>query len=220
MNTRTFRNAWAALALAITLPLLASGCMAPAHVAMKVEKTANARTAQRGMEVLRQHIKVLQEQGDPLGDYYYALANSDGWIHDVTDPKAITALFEKAATKGSMDAKILLALQVATSEPIPGQLDDSKGPRENLEAWERGLAQLLPLLKQQCYARRLVLDEGLPKVAYYSISGDIWPKLRDGRHRKNGQGQWELYLPKDPVRQHVWESLDRGCRTPNDDWLR
>lgn len=208
------------LSLCLLAGLVQTGCSTAVQAVDPVHTSSQQRDFDRQTGILRKHMQDLQARGDPLGDYYYALANSDGWMHEVTDPKAITALFEQAAAKGSMDAKILLALQVATSEPIPGQLDDSKGPRENLEAWERGLAQLLPLLKQQCYARRLVLDEGRPKVSYYSISGDIWPKLRDGRHRKNEQGQWALYLPKDPVRQAVWESLDRGCRTPDDDWLR
>jgi hypothetical protein len=116
-----------------------------------------------------------------------------------------------------MDAKILLALQVATSEPIPGQLDDSKGPRENLEAWERGLAQLLPLLKQQCAVRRLVLDEGRPKVAYYSIAYDVWPKFRNGYYRNNADGSRTLL--KDPLRQQLWEALDNGCLIPRNEWL-
>ena len=209
-----------ALGLSLLAGLVHTGCSTAVQTVDPVHFNSQQRDFDKKTGILRKHMQELQARGDPLGDYYYALANSDGWIHDVTDPKAITALFEKAAAKGSMDAKILLALQVATSEPIPGQLDDSKGPRENLEAWERGLGQLLPLLKQQCAVRRLVLDEGRPKVAYYSISGDIWPKLRDGRHRKNEQGQWELYLPKDPVRQKEWETLDRGCRIPGDEWLR
>ena len=217
MNTRTFRNAWAALALAITLPLLASGCVTPAHVAMKVEKSANDRTAQRGMAVLRQHIKTLQEQGDPLGDYYYALANSDGWIQDVTDPKAITALFERAAAKGSLDAKILLALQVAMDEPIPGQLDDGQGPGRDLAQWERGLGQLLPLLQQQCSARRLVLDMGRPRVRHYSIAYKVWPEFRDGYYRYNSDGSRTLL--REPERQKVWESIHRRCPIPQDEWL-
>jgi hypothetical protein len=54
----------------------------------------------------------------------------------VSDPKAITALFEKAAAKGSMDAKILLALQLASDDALPGRLDDSPGHRA--KTWAHG----------------------------------------------------------------------------------
>jgi hypothetical protein len=203
--------------LCLLAGLVQTGCSTAVQAVDPVRISGQQRDFDKQTGILRKHMQDLQARGDPLGDYYYALANSDGWIHDVTDPKAITALFEQAAAKGSMDAKILLALQVATSEPIPGQLDDSKGPRENLEAWERGLAQLLPLLKQQCYARRLVLDEGRPKVAYYSIAYDVWPKFRNGYYRNNADGSRTLL--KDPLRQQLWEALDNGCLTPRNEWL-
>jgi len=205
------------LSLCLLAGLVQTGCSTAAKAVDQAHISGQQRDFDKQTGILRKHMQELQARGDPLGDYYYALANSDGWIHDVTDPKAITALFEKAAAKGSMDAKILLALQVATSEPIPGQLDDSKGPRENLEAWERGLAQLLPLLKQQCAVRRLVLDEGRPKVAYYSIAYDVWPKFRNGYYRNNADGSRTLL--KDPLRQQLWEALDNGCLTPRNEWL-
>ncbi|MDO9505754.1 hypothetical protein, partial [Hydrogenophaga sp.] len=74
---------------ALLVAALGTGCMTAAHVAMEVEKATNSRQLENSMTVLRQHITTLQAQGDPLGDYFYALANSDGWIRDVTEPKAI-----------------------------------------------------------------------------------------------------------------------------------
>jgi len=213
------RTSWAGLSLVVFLSALSAGCMAPAHIATSLERSAANRTLVRGMETLRQHIQTLQDQGDPLGDYFYAMANADGWINDVQQPEAITALFKQAAAKGVMDAKILLTLQEATSEPIPGRLDYGKSPRGNVEAWERGLVQLLPLLQQQCYARRLVVDQGRPKVAYYSIAYKIWPTFRDGHSVQNERKEWELRIAKDPQRQAVWEDLDRRCRIRRDDFL-
>lgn len=213
------RSLIATAALAILVAAPNAGCMAPVQAVNAMEKSAAQRELDQGITVLRAHIKALQDKGDPLGDYFYALGNSDGWIEDVKDPAAITRLFEKAAAKGSMDAKILLALQLATSEPIPGQLDDSMGPRQNLPAWEAGLAQLLPLLQQQCYARRLVLDAGRPRVRYYSIAYKIWPTFRDGNSFKNKQGQWETVIPKISERQKVWEDIDRKCERPQTEWL-
>ncbi|MFP8779183.1 hypothetical protein [Hydrogenophaga sp. RWCD_12] len=206
-------------ALAILLAALNAGCMAPVQAVNAIERSSAQRDLDKGIAVLRAHIKALQDKGDPLGDYFYALGNSDGWIEDVKDPAAITRLFEKAAAKGSMDAKILLALQLATSEPIPGKLDYGKGPRQNLQAWEAGLGKLLPLLTEQCFARRLVLETGRPQMTSYSIAYEIWPTFRDGSSYKNRQGQWETLIPKDSERQKVWEEIHRNCRRPSDEWL-
>ena len=43
-------------------------------------------------------------------------------------------------------------------------------PSKDLAEWEQGLAQLLPLLQQQCSVRRLVVDEGRARTSYYSIA--------------------------------------------------
>ena len=195
------------------------GCAAVDGPLKAADVASQRRDFDKQTGVLIKHMKALQAKGDPLGDYYYALANSDGWLHEVTDPKAITELFEKAAAKGSMDAKILLALQVASDDALPGRLDSSHGPSEDLDKWEQGLAQLLPLLKQQCSVRRLVLDMGKPQVAYYSIAYEIWPTFRDGRHIQNEKGEWVLQVPKNPERQKVWESIHRNCLIPQDEWL-
>ena len=205
--------------------LALSGCMAPAYVAMEIEKAGIGRETDKGRAVLLKHIRALQEKGDPLGDYFYALGNSDGWIEDVKDPQAITELFRQAAAKGSMDAKILLALQKATSEPVPGRLDYSKGPRGNLEAWEAGLAELLPLLQQQCYVRRLVVGDvelstsRRPFVTTYAVAYDIWPTFRDGHHIQDSAKNWVSIVPKDPDRRQLWERLHKDCVTPSAMWL-
>lgn len=202
---------------ALLVAALGTGCMTAAHVAMEVEKASNTRQLNQSIAVLRQHIQTLQDQGDPLGDYFYALANSDGWIKDVTEPKAITELFERAAARGSMDAKILLALQEAMDEPVPGKLDYGQGPGEDLAQWERGLARLLPLVQQQCYVRRLVVDDGRPQVESYSIAYKVWPDFRDGYYRRNPDGTRTLL--RDPERHQLWLGIDDYCHRPSDVWL-
>ena len=217
---RPLHKTLASLAWVAGISLMLGGCMSAAHLAQSLDNQARVSETKQGIALLRAHIARLQVAGDPLGDYYYALGNSDGWITDVTDPKAITQLFEKAAAKGSMDAKILLALQLASDDALPGRLDYSHGPSENLVKWEQGLAQLLPLLKQQCSVRRLVVDEGRARTSYYSIAYEIWPFFRDGKHRQNAQGKWELLVAKDPARQKVWEDIHRQCPIPQFEWLQ
>lgn len=201
------------------------GCMAPAMVATSIEKAGYSSDIDNGRATLLHHIKTLQAAGDPLGDYFYALGNSDGWIKDVQGDEAITELFRKAAAKGSMDAKILLALQKATGEPVPGKLNEGMAPNRDLKLWEAGLAELLPLLQQQCYVRRLVVgsrDLGTdirPHVTTYAVAGKIWYYFRDGRHVQDAQGKWVKIVEKDPAREKVWDELDKFCKRPADQWL-
>lgn len=213
MNDHIGQSLWLqslAKAMASVAAVLAlGGCMTSAYVATKVEGWSNDRSLNKGMAHLRAYIEHLRKLGDPQGDYYYALANSDGWIKDVKDPKAITVLFEQAAAKGSVDAQILLALQEAMSEDRPGKLDYGQGPRENPQRWESGLAKLLPLLQQQCYARRLVIDDGRPRLRHYSIAYKVWPTFRDGYYRRNEDGSRTLI--RDPERHALWEGIHRRC---------
>ena len=203
--------------LALATAAMLSACMAPAYVATKIEGMGNDRTLKKGTERLRQYIAKLQAEGDPQGDYYYALGNSDGWIEDVKEPQAITRLFEQAAARGSMDAKILLALQEAMGQEKPGRLDFALTPRETLRGWESGLGKLLPLLQQQCFARRLVIDEGRPKVDYYTIAYYVWPHFRDGYYRRNTDGTRTLL--RDVERQKLWEGIHRQCLMPQREFL-
>ena len=209
----------ALVAMALVAAFSAGGCMTGAHIAMAVERSQAERDMERGKEQLRQYIKSLQDRGDPMGDYYYAMANADGWIKDVHDPKAVTALFEQAAAKGVMDAKILLALQLAMGEPVPGRLDYAMVPSKVAGDWQRGRDQLFPLLQQQCFARRLVLDEGRPKAAYYSIAYKIWPKFRDGHYVQNERKEWVMQVAKDPVQLQAWESIHRNCQLRRNEFL-
>lgn len=225
IHTRHMALKLITLAVLLTLTaLLQTGCMLPAKIATDIERASLGKQIDQSKVVFLKHIKALQDKGDPLGDYYYALGNSDGWIKDVQNPKAITALFEQAAEKGSMDARILLALQEATSEPIPGQLDDGMGPRDNLMAWESGLAKLLRLLQEQCYVRRLgmgdgILTESRPQVFYYSIAYKIWPTFRDGHSKHAKTGEWITVVPKNHERQQTWEVIDRQCKFPPQEML-
>lgn len=209
----------------VSTACLLGGCMVPAMVATSVEKSGYSSDIDKGRAVLLHHVKTLQSVGDPLGDYFYALGNSDGWIKDVQGDEAITELFRKAAAKGSMDAKILLALQKATGEPVPGKLNEGMVPNKDLRLWEAGLAELQPLLQQQCYVRRLVVgsrDLGTdlrPHVTTYAVAYKIWPEFRDGHYVQDAQRKWVTVLEKDPERQRLWQALEDSCKQPAELWL-
>jgi hypothetical protein len=199
--------------------------MVPAMVATSLEKAGYSSDIDKSRAVLLHHVKTMQATGDPLGDYFYALGNSDGWIKDVQGDEAITELFRQAAAKGSMDAKILLALQKATGEPVPGKLNEGMVPNKDLRLWEAGLAELQPLLQQQCYVRRLVVgsrDLGTdlrPHVTTYAVAYKIWPTFRDGHHVQGAQGEWIKKVEKNPERHRLWEALEENCKVPADVWL-
>lgn len=199
--------------------------MVPAMVATSLEKAGYSSDIDKGRATLLHHVKTLQAAGDPLGDYFYALGNSDGWIKDVQGDEAITELFRQAAAKGSMDAKILLALQKATGEPVPGKLNEGMVPNKDLRLWEAGLAELQPLLQQQCYVRRLVVgsrDLGTdlrPHVTTYAVAYKIWPEFRDGHYVQDAQRKWVTVLEKDPERQRLWQALEDSCKQPAELWL-
>src|SRR5690606_29974532 len=122
---KTLSKVAALLGAVILGSALQSGCAVADDALHSVSVARQQRDFDRQTAILLKHMKALQAKGDPLGDYYYALANSDGWLREVTEPEAITALFEQVAAKGSMDAKILLALQLASDDALPGRLDYS-----------------------------------------------------------------------------------------------
>lgn len=222
----TSKSLLRSLLVTVSTACLLGGCMVPAMVATSIEKAGYSSDIDKGRAVLLHHVKTLQSAGDPLGDYFYALGNSDGWIKDVQGDEAITELFRQAAAKGSMDARILLALQKAMGEPVPGKLNEGMVPNKDLRLWEAGLAELLPLLQQQCYVRRLVIGSGRelstelrPHVTTYSVAYKIWPTFRDGRHVQGAKGEWVKVVEKDASRERLWQSLDDNCKQPADLWL-
>lgn len=221
----TSKRVLRSLLLAVSTACLLGGCMVPAMVATSIEKSGYSSDIDKGRATLLHHVKTLQAAGDPLGDYFYALGNSDGWIKDVQGDEAITELFRQAAAKGSMDAKILLALQKATGEPVPGKLNEGMVPNKDLRLWEAGLAELQPLLQQQCYVRRLVVgsrDLGTdlrPHVTTYAVAYKIWPEFRDGHYVQDAQRKWVTVLEKDPERQRLWQALEDSCKQPAELWL-
>ncbi len=213
------------LLVTVSTACLLGGCMVPAMVATSIESAGYSSDIDKGRAVLLHHVKTLQAAGDPLGDYFYALGNSDGWIKDVQGDEAITELFRQAAVKGSIDARILLALQKATGEPVPGKLNEGMVPNKDLRLWEAGLAELQPLLQQQCYVRRLVVgsrDLGTdlrPHVTTYAVAYKIWPEFRDGHYVQDAQRKWVTVLEKDPERQRLWQALEDSCKQPAELWL-
>ena len=74
-----------------------------------------SRDRQRLSGLLGEHIrdvKQMQAQGNPMGDYLWAYANENSLIPDAEkDPERITAMYQAAADKGSVDARVKLAVR-------------------------------------------------------------------------------------------------------------
>jgi hypothetical protein len=74
-----------------------------------------ARDKARRNDLAAQHlddIKQRQAKGDPLGDYLWAEANEKQIVPNaIQDPATIRRLYQVAADKGSVDAKLVLAVK-------------------------------------------------------------------------------------------------------------
>jgi hypothetical protein len=104
-----------------------------------------SRDRQKLSGLLGDHIrevKQMQAQGNPMGDYLWAYANENGLIPDAEkDPERITAMYQAAADKGSVDARVKLALRKFREGALPNE------SKEGLEMMRRvAIARNLPTL--------------------------------------------------------------------------
>ncbi len=208
------------IALVILLPLLISGCQLVAlpvvtamHVANVMDQKSVGAKADKLWEQQRANVRELQANGDPMGDYLYALGNAQGWIEEVKDPQKIVEIFEKAIAEGSGDAQLALGVYYFVGKvPFPyGSANNSIGLPERDR--ERGLQLVREGLKSQCsYAQPIVnARSNRACMKYYSAAYDIWPTYRDGLSRQNENGQWETVVSKNPALADEWRKIDEAC---------
>jgi TPR repeat protein len=114
MKCKKFFGCLAWLAVVCAIPVL-SGCVtAGIAMAQKLDQSQMHQEATANRKKQVEIIKQRQAKGDPIGDYFYGMANAEGWWPEnpITDPLVIKEIYEKAAAKGSSDAMIVLGLML------------------------------------------------------------------------------------------------------------
>ncbi len=207
------------LAVAIVLPLL-SGCETAVNTTIGVaNKIDHARDRSRYKDLLveyLQSIKILQAKGDPLGDYLWTRANEDKMVDNpITDPKVIKQMYEAAAAKGSVDARLELGLR-RFREGASFQGDkrnlrswDGKqwvgGDQELLAhepIWKDGASQIEAASKTRCFYWEPYIFPPHQKQCLTPVvpAREMWPKFRDG-----------YAYPKDQEAMEYWRNQKLSC---------
>lgn len=114
-SNKIFKTALICTGLAALLVTL-GGCSSVVQSTIgAANQMDQSRDRQKISGLLGDHIrevKQMQAQGNPMGDYLWAYANERGLIPDEEkDPERITAMYQAAADKGSVDARVRLALR-------------------------------------------------------------------------------------------------------------
>lgn len=86
--------------LCAAVAFLLGGCSVLVAGTMTLANGLDQSTTQSTVSALRaeqvRDIKALQAAGDPMGDYFFALANAEGWIGEgrVADPLVIMDMYK------------------------------------------------------------------------------------------------------------------------------
>lgn len=150
-------------------------------------------------------VKELQAKGDPMGDYLWVRANEDGLVENpIKDPKIIIQMYADAATKGSEDAQIVLAIK-RFYEGQPRHFNYGRTPEEMAikePVWRDGLGKLERATQQRCYYLKPYIFAPHNKrcLAPRVAADDIWPSFRNG-----------YSYPKDPSLRDYWYDKAIAC---------
>jgi hypothetical protein len=183
------------------------------HVANVADQHAAGKRAEKLWDRQRAEMREMQAQGDPMGDYLYALGNDQGWIQDTRDPLQIRDLLAKAAQEGSSDAKIVLGIFYYVGA-IPVQGSRSIWLPDELIDHQKGLQLIRDGMQVRCtYAEPVVSAySNRAYLRYVSAASRIWPYYRDGQYRRDANGNYVTILDKDPRLEKEWHDLDMKCR--------
>ncbi len=171
-----------------------------------------ARNRSRSNSLMAQHledIKALQAKGDPLGDYLWAEANANKLIPDpITDPETLNALYQTAADRGSIDAKIIIAVQ-QFKKGEPKHFNHGRTPEEMSEKepiWRDALNKIDTATQKRCFFYwTYIFAPQQKRCLAPRIAADIvWPGFRDGYN-----------YPKDKALRDEWYDKAIACeQTP------
>jgi hypothetical protein len=205
---------WAALGAASVglsgCQLLAAPVAGAMTLANAVDQRSQNRHAKRIWDDERARVKTLQANGDPMGDYLYAVGNAEGWIQDTSDPVRIVELLRKAADKGSDDATIVLGLYYFNAV-MPLGIKAKRLPEDRVD---RVLGEKLI---RAGVARHCAYSEpraGRDAVRLVDISAARWMVMvyTNGYEEMTRSGNRKMSIPKNPVLEQAWREIDDRCR--------
>lgn len=209
-------------AISLALLISVSGCQVAAvpvvtamHVANVADRHAASKRAEKLWDQQLAEIREMQAQGDPMGDYLYALGNIQGWNRDTSDPLQIRDLLAKAAREGSSDAMIVLGI-FYFSGALPSAYFGKSAiwlPEEQRSV-ERGLELIRAGMRTRCTYAEPVVDSYSNRayLRYVSAASRVWPVFRDGKNGRDASGNFYPIIEKDPRLEAEWHSLDMKCR--------
>lgn len=199
---------------------LLSACGAMIGGTIDLANRADQSSTRERIKALRakqvEYMRALQAQGDPLGDYLFALANAEDWIGEnrITDPVAISDLYRAAADRGSSDAMIALGLMLFDGRSTPQNTGGVYLPL-SLRDVDRGLAWVEKGMKIRCAytTARYNASASVNSQCFVLISpaGAVWPKFRDGMRRRNADGSLSVILRPNSEQEGYWRSKDEAC---------
>lgn len=169
LHTQRFSFARLVIGLAMSAQLAACGSIVGGTITA-ANRLDQARDRSRTQGLVAQHlddIRQLQAKGNPLGDYLWAEAHADKLVENpVQDPMALKALYETAAAKGSVDAKLVLAVKQFNNGHY--SLINRKGIQISMDAANRDGRALHP----DVIAAKKRLDED-PALEYTPLLSDL-----------------------------------------------
>ncbi|MBY4949552.1 SEL1-like repeat protein [Cupriavidus respiraculi] len=203
------------------MAFLLGGCSVLVAGTMTLANGLDQSTTQSTVSALRaeqvRDIKALQAAGDPMGDYFFALANAEGWIGEgrVADPLVIMDMYSRAADRGSSDAMIALGLMLFDGRGAPQYTKGVYLPREKQD-WKRGLELVERGMRHRCsYAQPLysaTTSPGRRCVVYRSPAEWIWPDFRDGRYKGDKINGYVPIIEKNKTLEDEWRDRDVMCK--------
>lgn len=194
--------------------ILGAPAVTAMHLANVQDRANTGRRAEKLWDQQRQNVRDLQAEGNPMGDYLYALGNLQGWIDDTKDPIKIRDLLEKAAGNGSSDANIVLGI-FYFSGVVPDRFTNTpiKLPKE-LRDRDLGLRLIREGIAVRCTYAEPAVDVYGNRAYMRYVSGAewIWLRYRDGVYERDASGHYFATLEKNPGQEKIWHDIDIKCR--------
>jgi hypothetical protein len=195
-------------AMTCLIPIL-SGCMA---MAVSLDHASTDRQFKTARKQQIDIIKRLQANGNPMGDYLFAVANAEKWWPEnpITDPLVIQGIYAKAAARGSSDAMIALGMMLIFGRPAPGGAEI-----EYLDLEQRDLQKGLDYIEKgtsiRCFYIQPNLDFNQQCFSQFSPSGWVGTKFRDGFQVQNKDGKMITLIQKNQKLSDYWYKKETSC---------